>query len=51
MKNIKDVFASYCDSYIEYMNNFISLDYFCEYYDINKDEFIKYMSELYDSLY
>lgn len=39
MRNIKDVFASYCDSYIDYMNNFISLSYFCEYYNISESEF------------
>lgn len=39
MKKIIDVFASYCDCYIEYMNNFIKVDYFCEYYNIDKNEF------------
>lgn len=41
MKSIKDVFASYCDAYIEYVNNFITVTYFCEYYDISESEFKK----------
>lgn len=41
MKRIKDVFASYCDAYIEYMNNFLTVDYFCEFYDISENEFMK----------
>lgn len=41
MKAIKDIFASYCDAYLEYMNNFITVSCFCEYYDISESVFMK----------
>ena len=41
MKKIKDVFASYCDAYLEYRNNFLTIECFCDYYELNKDEFLQ----------
>lgn len=41
MKRILSVFASYCDAYLEYVNNFITVDAFCDFYNIRKSEFMR----------
>lgn len=41
MKKIKDVFASYCDAYLEYRNNFLTIECFCDYYEIKEEEFMQ----------
>ena len=33
--SILSVFRTYCDCYLEYVNNFVSGETFCEFYDID----------------
>lgn len=38
MNKILDVFRTYCDAYLEYVNNFITVEKFVSYYDLNDTE-------------
>lgn len=48
MKRIKDVFASYCDAYLEYRNNFLTIECFCDYYEIKEEEFMQVYNIVHD---
>lgn len=39
MKKILEVFRTYCDAYLEYLNNFLTSSCFCDYYELDKTEF------------
>lgn len=39
MKKILEVFRTYCDAYLEFLNNFISGSRFCEWYELDETEF------------
>lgn len=41
MKRILQVFRTYCDCYLEFVNNWISGSSFCEFYGINPDEWLQ----------
>lgn len=38
MKKILDVFRTYCDAYLTYLNEFITVDAFVSYYDLDENE-------------
>ena len=38
MKKILEVFKTYTDAYLEYVNNWIDYDNFAEYYELDKGE-------------
>lgn len=40
MKKILEVFRTYCDAYLEFLNNFLSGSCFCECYELDEKEFI-----------
>ena len=35
---ILDVFNTYCDAYLEYVNNFTTKEFYAEYYDLDENE-------------
>lgn len=37
-KNILQVFRTYCDAYLEYLNNFVNWDSFCEFYELSEQD-------------
>ena len=38
MKKIYQVFNTACDAYLEYVNNFLTKEYFTEFFDLNEME-------------
>lgn len=39
-RKILEVFRTYCDCYLEFLNNFISGETFCEFYELDSDEWL-----------
>lgn len=39
MNKLLDVFRTYCDAYLTYLNEFVTVDAFVSFYDLDEDEF------------